>query len=126
MSENKINGQITDKEAVREIWGDEFAKLADNKRIVITENEIFVKLRGEVKLSDGSTTKLLKLREPNVRDLKNTDTVKGDISKSAVMIASISDVLDSSLDKLGASDFTLLNLVTAAFLGDGQETGAMS
>jgi len=119
----KMNGQITSKEAIIELWGVEFVKLSQNPRIVITEDAVFVQIRGELTLTDGTKSSLVKLREPNLQDMKNTDTVKGEVSKNAVMIASVCNIIDSSLDKIGGRDYVLLNEVCTAFLSDGQKTG---
>lgn len=119
----KITGQLTNKETVVELWGEEFERLSENPRVVFLENEIRVRLKAEVKLASGETTKVLMLREPTVGDLKATDAVKGDVTKSAALLASCADLPDAVVSKMPGSDFVLVNKVIGAFLSDGLGTG---
>jgi hypothetical protein len=119
----KVTGQLTNKETVVELWGEEFERLSENPRVVFLENEIRVRLKAEVKLASGETTKVLTLREPTVGDLKATDAVKGDVTKSAVLLASCADLPDAVVSKMLGSDFVLVNKVIGAFLSDGLGTG---
>jgi hypothetical protein len=119
----KVTGQLTNKETVVELWGEEFERLSENPRVVFLENEIRVRLKAEVKLASGETTKVLTLREPTVGDLKATDAVKGDVTKSAALLASCADLPDAVVSKMPGSDFVLVNKVIGAFLSDGPETG---
>jgi hypothetical protein len=119
----KVTGQLTNKETVVELWGEEFERLSENPRVVFLENEIRVRLEAEVKLASGETTKVLTLREPTVGDLKATDAVKGDVTKSAALLAACADLPDAVVSKMPGSDFVLVNKVIGAFLSDGLGTG---
>ena len=118
---NRIENQITDKEAIVEAWGENFAEIADNPRIIFTDEAIFIKLKKPLKTSDGETD-MLRIEEPDVAQLRSMDAVKGDVGKTAVLLANIADMPEASANKVKASDFTLFNKVLGCFLIDGPQT----
>jgi hypothetical protein len=70
---------------------------------------------------------VLKIREPNVGDLKAMDGVTGDIAKVCKLIERLASIPASSVEAISASDFTnKIAPVVAGFLGDSLPTGGTS
>lgn len=115
--------EYLDRDMISEYWGEDFLPLAENHRVKFGMDSIFVTLKSPVKNVDGEETKVVELKEPTVAVMKSIDGAKGEVTKAAVLLASMSGVPNASFNTVKASDFMLLNKVVAAFLSDGPETG---
>ncbi len=125
--------QLTTVEEVEAAWDDLFTltlnmgeeggetpktfKFANNKRVAITAEAIFVKLRKPIKAGkDLELTDVLRIKEPTVGDIRLTDKYKGDIEKSICLLGAVCGIPNAEINNMPASDLTLLGEVIGAFL----------
>jgi len=120
-----MENKSLNKDQIKEIWGDEFLSLVDDDKIKITESEIIVELSKSVAtIEDGETgSKLLKIKEPTVSELRIMDTTKGDMSKSIALLGACAGIAESTINNLKTRDFMRLHKVILCFLGGSQPTG---
>ena len=114
---------MNDKQFITEHWGEEFVKFADNPKVNFTSESIQVTLKKEVKSLSGEMVKVVEIDEPDVGQLKAIDEAKGEMSKTAKLISTCTDIPGAALNSMKASDFMLLSNIISVFLSDGQETG---
>lgn len=119
-----IQGRITDPAVVAEIWGDDFVQFTKNPRVIITEAGLFIKLKNKVTnpLEPGQIDMIM-INEPTVGEMKAMDSVKGDVTKLASLLETLSGLTATDVNRMKASDFLLFNKVMTCFLIDGPETG---
>jgi hypothetical protein len=111
------------REQIKEIWGDEFVSLADDKKIKLTDSEIVVELSSEIKtIEDSTATKFLKIKEPSVAELRIMDTAKGEMSKSVALLGACAGLAEATINNLKTRDFMRIQKVILCFLGDTQQT----
>ena len=65
----------------------------------------------------GETITELSFREPTVADLKKTDRAKGEVEKTAILIAALGGIAPPAVDRLSAKDMQACGEVIARFLG---------
>lgn len=58
----------------------------------------------------------LRFREPTVADMKKTDRAKGDVEKTAILIAALSGIAPPAVDRLSAKDMQACGDVISRFL----------
>lgn len=121
-----MENEIFDVEQIVSEWGEEFRLFSKNRRVHFTGNEIYLDLKTSVKNLAGEDTMCIRIREPNVSELRMMDAVKGEVSKMSSMLEALIGISDAEMSKMKASDFVILSKVVGAFLADGPETGVMS
>lgn len=112
------------KDQIKEIWGDEFLSLADDKKINFTDSDITVELSDTVATIENGTTKLVKITEPKVSELRMMDSAKGEMAKSVALLGACAGFAEATINNLKTRDFMRIQKVIVCFLGDSQPTGA--
>jgi hypothetical protein len=97
-------------------WGEGFRELAGNPRVRFAEDHIEVDLKSAIKTLEGVESKVLTITEPTTRDLKAMDSATGDVAKAAALLSMVAGVTAGEVDKIKASDFSLLQQVIGGFL----------
>ena len=77
---------------------------------------IKIKLQYPIMAGDEKLTELIIKRRPITKDLKAMDEAKGEVGKSAALLARLADIPPSWVDQLDASDFTNAAEVIGNFL----------
>lgn len=120
-----IQGRIVDEAVVSQMWGADFVKFVKNPRVIITEDGLYIKLKQPVtNPKDSGKVDTIKINEPTVGEMKVMDSVKGDLTKAAALLETLTGLTTSDVNKMKASDFLLFNEILSCFLLDGPETGA--
>ncbi len=117
-----MDNEITDREAIIETWGEEFAELIGRRRVHFTPDAVIVALKKPVTNSEGQTVSELRIAEPTAAQMQAMDTVKGEVAKGVVLLAGAADMVDSQVLKMAGGDFTLAMEVVGCFLSGGQLT----
>jgi hypothetical protein len=111
------------REQIKEIWGEEFLGLVNDKKIKITESAITVELSKSVKTIENGETKLLEIKEPSVSDLRAMDLVKGEMAKSVVLMGACAGLAEATINNLKTRDYMRVQKVISCFLDVSQQTG---
>ena len=77
---------------------------------------VTIKLDHPIEAGTDKITELVISRRPKTRDLKKMDEEKGEIAKSAALLATLADVPVSWIDQMDASDFMRAAEVVGNFL----------
>ena len=114
------------KDQIKEIWGDEFLSIADDSKIKFTNSDITVELSDAVATIENGTTgsKLLKITEPTVSELRMMDSAKGEMAKSIALLGACAGLAEATINNLKTRDFMRIQKVILCFLGGSQPTGA--
>ena len=78
---------------------------------------IEVELSYPLTIGDEKIAKLAIKRRPLTKDLRAMDQEKGEVAKSAALLARLADVPVSWVDQMDASDFTRAAEIVGGFLG---------
>lgn len=120
--------QLTTVEEVKQAWGDLFVytpedsgieevAFANNPRVAITAEAVFVQLRRPIKAGPNvELTDVLRIAEPTVQDVRATDRYKGDIEKAICLLSTVAQIPNAAVDRMAASDMKLCGDVIDSFL----------
>lgn len=63
----------------------------------------------------------LTLRRPKLRDIKKSETAKGNMNKGTKMLADLAEMDPRAIDEMDMEDFKKASLVIAGFMGVSEE-----
>lgn len=87
--EKQADNTYLTKEQIVETWGENFADLADDKKIGVLPDSIHVLLDSPVVNNEGESVEVLVIEEPTGSDLKRLDAAKGQTFQTASILVEV-------------------------------------
>jgi uncharacterized protein (DUF885 family) len=70
---------------------------------------------------NGETYTELTIRRPKLRDLKKSESVKGNMAKGTMMLADLAEIDPKAIEEMDMEDFKTCSMVIADFMGVSEE-----
>jgi hypothetical protein len=104
-------------------WGEYFTELAaDEDRVTLRDDGIEVGLLTPIDSRGEEISKIL-FKEPSIKQIKQLDRTKGDISKSVRLVMLSAGLSELDADSIKSRDFALIGKVITCFMGESPKAG---
>ncbi|MCF6777858.1 phage tail assembly protein [Thiotrichales bacterium 19X7-9] len=80
-----------------------------------------IKLREKVKLTDGTYSNEIEVREPTRADLKAIEHIEGNLNREDLMISRLTKISISALDQMVFTDSLKLQDLMSEMMGDSYD-----